>query len=102
VTGPAALLRYNFVQPEARLIPYVQGGAGIAWNDAYRNQHQIAIGEAVEFTLQAGVGVHYLLSKNWAVGAEADFYHISNAGLARRNAGINAVGGSVGVTYYFP
>src|SRR5262249_22626245 len=49
VVGPSVVLRYNFVQPECRLIPYVQCGAGIVYSDAYRDWRQNAIGQEVEF-----------------------------------------------------
>jgi len=102
VVGPTALLRYNWVQPNSRFVPYLQGGAGFAYNDAYEDRHQRAIGEAVEFTLKAAVGCHYFINDHFSVDAEGGFTHISNADLASRNLGINAVGGSMGITYYFP
>jgi hypothetical protein len=101
VVGPGFLLRYSFVQPECRLIPYLQVGAGIAYNDAYQDLSQTAIGQALEFTLQAGVGMRCLLNQSWSLDAEADYLHISNAHMAKRNAGINGVGGTIGFTYYF-
>jgi hypothetical protein len=101
VVGPSLLLRYNFGAPGRKLVPYIQGGGGIVYNDAYRDQSQRAIGDAVEFLLQAGAGVHYRLCPNWSLDAEFDYFHISNADLATRNAGANAIGGMVGVTYYF-
>lgn len=104
VVGPSLLLRGNFVQPEARFVPYIQGGAGVIYNDAYRNDpRQRFIGQAIEFYLQAGLGFHYLVSHNWSVDAEGGFVHISNADMnGPRNLGVNALGGSIGVTYRFP
>ena len=99
--GITGLLRYSFVQPGWRLVPYVQGGVGIIYNDVYKDEDQQAIGQAIEFTPQCSLGVHYLFSRNWSVDAEAMFHHISNAGLAERNRSINALGGFIGVTYYF-
>ncbi|MBV9122944.1 MAG: acyloxyacyl hydrolase [Planctomycetes bacterium] len=99
--GPSALLRYNFVQPDWRLIPYFQAGAGFVFNDIYKDPNQHAIGESFEFLLQFGTGAHYLLSDNWSLDAETNFMHISNAGLAKHNIGINAPGASLGLTWFF-
>src|SRR4051794_5108882 len=102
VVGPSILLRYNFVQPNARLVPYIQGGAGIVYSDAYKTEGQDALGEAVEFILQCQLGVRCILNDRWSLDLEGGFQHISNAGFADRNGGINNLGGSVGFTYYLP
>jgi outer membrane protein W len=101
VVGLTALLRYNFVQPGSRLIPYFQAGSGLAYTDAYNDNSQDAIGQALEFTPQASVGFRYLIQENWSLDAEGMYHHISNGGLAKRNAGINAFGGFLGLTYFF-
>jgi lipid A 3-O-deacylase len=101
VAGLTALLRYNFVQPGSRLIPYFQAGSGIAYTDAYRDNSQDAIGQSIEFTPQASVGFRYLIRENWSLDAEGMYHHISNGGMAQRNAGINAFGGFLGLTYFF-
>ena len=102
VLGPTALLRYNWVQPNCRLVPYLQGGAGFVYNDAYQDHNQRAIGEAIEFALKAAVGCHYFINDRLSLDVEGGYIHISNADLASRNLGINAVGGSIGMTLYFP
>lgn len=99
--GITLLVRYNFVQPGAKLIPYAQVGAGIIYNNAYKDETQNAIGQAIEFTPQAGLGFHYLVKENWSIDLEGVYHHISNAGLAKRNMGLNSFGGLLGVTYYF-
>jgi len=99
--GPTALLRYNFVQPGWKVIPYVQGGIGIVYTDAYEDRSQKAIGQALEFTPQASIGLKYLVADDWSIDLEAMFHHISNANLADRNSGINAIGGFLGATYFF-
>jgi lipid A 3-O-deacylase len=101
VVGPAALLRYDFVRPGWGLIPYLQGGGGIVYNDCYHDSHQNAVGQSVEFLLRVDVGVHYPLGPKWSIDAEFNFLHISNADLAVRNAGVNALGASIGLTYFF-
>jgi lipid A 3-O-deacylase len=101
IIGPTALLRYNFIQPDWRLVPYLQGGGGFTYNDAYRDKTQRALGQAGEFYLQATGGVHFLLHARCSLDIEGGYVHISNAGTNDRNGGINALGGSVGVTYFF-
>ncbi len=99
--GITALLRYNFVQPDSRLIPYAQIGAGIVYNDVWKTSTQDAIGQSIEFTPQASIGLHYMIRPKWSIDAEGMYHHISNAGLASRNVGSNAFGGLVGFTYFF-
>jgi lipid A 3-O-deacylase len=101
IGGITALLRYNFVQPDWKVIPYIQGGAGIVYNDAYKDETQQAIGQAIEFTPQFSLGFHYLITRKWALDGEGMFHHISNAGMSKRNRSINALGGFLGVTYFF-
>jgi hypothetical protein len=99
--GPTALVRYNFVQPDWKVVPYIQGGAGIVLTDAYEEENQKAIGQFVEFTPQASAGARILVTDNISVDVEAMFHHISNASMASRNHGVNALGGFVGMTYFF-
>jgi opacity protein-like surface antigen len=98
MVGPTFLVRYNFVQPEWKVVPYVQVGAGFVYTDAYENMNQTVIGQAWEFTPQASVGLKYLLGNNWSLDAEFMYHHVSNASMADRNGGINSLGGLVGVT----
>jgi hypothetical protein len=101
IIGPSALIRYNFVQPDWKVVPYIQGGAGIVYTDAYEDRSQDAIGQAIEFTPQASVGAKILVARDWSVDVEGIFHHISNASIASRNDGTNALGGFVGASYYF-
>jgi len=102
IGGITGLLRYNFVQPDWKLVPYVQAGVGVVYNDAYKDNTQQAIGQAIEFTPQFSLGFHYLIAGNWSIDAEGMFHHISNANMAKRNRSINSLGGFLGVTYRFP
>jgi hypothetical protein len=101
ISGFNLILRYNFVQPGAWVVPYLQGSAGIVYNDIYKDNQQSAIGEAIEFMLGLAGGAHFFMRSNWSIDIEAAYQHISNAGLARRNDGNNATGGFLGITYYF-
>jgi hypothetical protein len=100
-SGVTGFLRYDFMPPKGRFVPYFQMGAGIVYNDIYKNKKQWLIGQSIEFTPQASIGLHSFLDHNWALDLEFMFHHISNAGLADRNYGVNSLGGFVGVTYCF-
>ena len=101
LAGGSLILRRNFVQPGSRWVPYAQLEAGALYNDGYRDRTQHALGHAFEFQIGGGVGVRYLWSDARAVFVEADFRHISNAGIASRNTGSNAAGGFLGVSRFF-
>ncbi|HEV7869189.1 MAG TPA: acyloxyacyl hydrolase [Chthoniobacteraceae bacterium] len=101
MAGLSLLLRYNFVQPDAHWVPYFQIGAGALYNNIHENEPQRLIGGPFEFNLQAGLGLRYLFSDECAMFVEADYRHISNACLYDRNAGMNSVGGWLGVSLFF-
>ena len=101
IAGATLLLRYNFVQPDARLVPYFQIGLGGAYSDAHEELPQRRLGSALSFNLQGGLGLRYLCSASLAVFVEANYRHLSNASLADRNNGLNSVGGYLGVSYFF-
>lgn len=103
LAGAAVLLRYNFVQPEARWVPYVQLGGGMVYNDIYKNRSQRLIGQAWEFDLEASVGVRYFLSerRRWSVNLEGGYRHVSNADMADRNTGLNSLGAGIGLGLHF-
>jgi hypothetical protein len=100
--GPSFFLRKNLSSPGASIVPYCQGGVGFILNDAHQDQTQLAIGQMFEFYLHAQVGVKLFLSQDLSLDLEVGMQHISNANLASRNHGVNAFGGQVGFTYYFP
>lgn len=100
--GGAILLRYNILSLESRRVyPFIHLGAGIVYNDLYKDRSQSVIGQSIEFTLRGGVGIRLKITDCWSIDLEGAYEHISNGGLAERNAGLNAVGGFVGITRYF-
>lgn len=102
LAGASLLLRYNFVQPDAKWVPYFQIGGGGVWSDAADDdKQQRLIGSDVSFNLQAAIGLRCFLSERWALTGEVGYLHISNADTASRNIGVNAVGGQIGVSYFF-
>jgi hypothetical protein len=95
------ILRYNFVQPSARIIPYGQIGIGTFISDISEDKQQEDIGSTFEADLKVGIGTRVLISRDWSFNLELYFDHISNAGAEDRNVGINALGGLVGLSRSF-
>lgn len=99
--GGTLIFRHNFVQDGSPFVPYFQVGGGGLDNDVYLNQTQRRIGERFEFVLHSGLGVRWMLNSHWAITAEGDYRHISNAGLSHRNSGLNSMGATLGLNYLF-
>jgi lipid A 3-O-deacylase len=78
-------LKWNFAGRRG-LTPYVELGGGLLFSNT-----QVPPGTSrVNFTPSGALGLHFLRSKyNWS--AEVRFMHISNAGLATPNPGINTI-----------
>jgi hypothetical protein len=100
--GPSFYLRANWVTPGSCVVPYFQLGTGAVWNDAFKDQGQRAIGEGLEFYQHVELGLKYFVAPNMSLDVEGGLQHLSNGGLAHRNLGVNALGATVGLTYYFP
>jgi hypothetical protein len=101
IAGTTLFLRYNIVFPGAWLIPYAQIGAGGAYSDAYKQPIQRELGGPLSFNLQAGFGARVLVSPKSAVFMEFDYRHLSNAGIAERNRGLNSGGAWLGASFFF-
>jgi Lipid A 3-O-deacylase (PagL) len=99
-SGPALILRYER-RPDRVLVPYIQGGVGLAFNDIYRDEDQRRIGALTEFHEHIGAGLRYRIAPNWSFDVETVLEHISNADTARRNLGVTNVGVLAGWTYTF-
>jgi hypothetical protein len=102
-SGANLILRYNFVQTDCIVVPYFQGGAGFVLTDGYKwpSPYQRLIGEQFEFLLRIEAGARVMLTECVSLDVEAGVQHISNACLAKRNAGVNNTGITVGFTYFF-
>ena len=88
-------LKWNF-ERHGRFSPYLELGGGVLFTNhtvpTYTND--------VNFTPSAAFGTHVLGAKyNWSV--EVRYLHISNAGLATPNPGINTVQVRLGVGRFF-
>ena len=42
-----------------------------------------------------------MLTECFSLDVEAGYQHISNAGIATRNGGLNTLGAGIGFTYFF-
>jgi hypothetical protein len=78
-------LKWNFAAPRT-VTPYFELGGGTLFSNT-----QVPPGTSrINFTTSGALGLHFLRSKyNWS--AEIRFTHISNAGLASPNPGINTL-----------
>ncbi len=84
-------LKWNFIRRQ-RLSPYIELSGGTL----FTNHAVPAYTNTVNFTSAAALGTHVLGRKyNWTV--EVRYLHISNAGLATPNPGINTVQMRLGV-----
>jgi hypothetical protein len=97
IAGMTLWLRYNFVKPNCRLVPFFQMGAGVVSTDIDRN----IVGQPFNFNLDIGAGVRYFVARKWSVNLEYRYQHISNANTGDRNIGINAHGPILGISYFF-
>ncbi len=93
-------LRYNFVRPNSRFIPYVSGGVGLGWIDSHVNISG-AQGQDFTFNITSAVGVSYQLNDRWKLNAGALYQHLSNGGQTDPNPSLNLIGPQIGVTYSF-
>lgn len=78
-------LKWNFGDSR-KAVPYFEVGGGVLFTNT-----DVPEGTSrVNFTTSGALGLHFLRSKhNWS--AEIRFMHISNAGLATPNPGINTL-----------
>jgi Lipid A 3-O-deacylase (PagL) len=99
--GVTLFLRYNYVQPGARLVPYVHAGGGGVYSDASEAHPQRELGSPLFFNLQAGFGARFFCTETCALFLELNYRHLSNGGLAERNVGLNSAGSWLGVSFFF-
>jgi lipid A 3-O-deacylase len=88
-------LKWNFAT-RGRIVPYFELSGGTLFTN-----HDVPTGaNTVNFTSAAALGTHFLgESRNWSI--EVRYMHISNAGLADRNSGINTVQVRLGIGKFF-
>jgi lipid A 3-O-deacylase len=93
-------MRYNFVRPRSRLVPYISGGLGLGWIDSHP---EIPGGQGQDFTFNilTAAGVSYSVNDHWKVNVGALYQHLSNGGQTDPNPSLNLFGPQVGVNYSF-
>ncbi|MCU1309798.1 MAG: Lipid 3-O-deacylase-related protein [Candidatus Angelobacter sp.] len=78
-------LKWNFTRGK-RMIPFAELGGGAMWTG-----QDVPFGtNNFNFTPQGGFGVHFLVKPKQAVTFTGKYMHVSNAGIADANSGINA------------
>ncbi|HEV3410430.1 MAG TPA: acyloxyacyl hydrolase [Chthoniobacterales bacterium] len=96
--GISAGMRYNFVQPGSRLVPYVSGGVGLGWLDSHAEVFG-AQGQDFTFNILSAAGVTYQVNDRLKVSVGALYEHLSNAGQTSPNPSLNMFGPQIGVTW---
>ncbi len=80
------LLKYNFAGGQ-RVAPYLEAGAGLLFTN-----HDVPFGtNSVNFTPQAALGFQFFTRSRRSLNVAVRYVHISNAGLASPNPGINTI-----------
>ncbi|MEO5718608.1 MAG: acyloxyacyl hydrolase [Chthoniobacterales bacterium] len=101
LAGATLIFRYNFVQPRARIVPYLQIGAGGVYTNIGEQESRGLISLPVEFNLQGIGGTRLMLNDRWSLVIEGAYRHISNAEIKKPNYGIDSIGGNVGFGFFF-
>lgn len=91
-------IKYTFVAL-GRLRPYAEFAGGPFWTDLGGRIREQA--NEFNFVLVGGVGVSWFVTPQLAVNAGYRFHHISNAGTAFPNLGLNASLPFGGFSFYF-
>ena len=98
-------IRRNFVPHRWRIVPYVDGRAGLGLIDAKGPLGvEYAQGQNFTFTISLGSGVRYNFNSRYAIHGGLNYMHISNLYLSEPkffNYGINVYGPLVGIDIRF-
>ena len=93
-------VRYNFVRPGSRLVPYFSGGLGLGWIDSHP---EIRGAQGQDFTcnILTAAGISYKMTEHWKLDAGILYQHLSNGGQTDPNPSLNLLGPQVGLDYSF-
>ena len=103
--GPLIGLRYNFIQPNWRMVPYVELRGGLGYTDAKgpgevaHHRSDIGQGQDLTFTFLMGAGWRYNFTPRYSASLGVEYMHVSNMYLSEpkyHNHGINVAGPIVG------
>jgi hypothetical protein len=95
--GTAFMLKWGIFPERCPVQPYFKGGLGIV----YMSQTTLEQSTQFNFFEQAGLGIHYFITKNMAFTAEGLYRHLSNGGVKEPNGGINTLFLSLGISKNF-
>lgn len=93
--GSVLGLRYNFIQPGAKLIPYGELRGGGGWCDSRGISHSLQTD--FTFTYLIGAGLRYDVNPRFSVTVGAIDQHLSNAWLASPDYGVDSLGVNLGI-----
>jgi hypothetical protein len=93
-------MRYNFVQPGSRVVPYVSGGVGAGGIDSHP---EVPGGQGQDFTFNilSAAGISFIVNDHWKIDVGALYQHLSNGGQTDPNPSLNLFGPQLGVNYSF-
>ena len=93
-------MRYNFVQPGSRVVPYFSGGVGAGGIDSHP---EVPGGQGQDFTFNilSAAGISFIVNDHWKIDAGALYQHLSNRGQTDPNPSLNLFGPQLGVNYSF-
>ena len=94
--GCSLFLRYS-VKLTNWIAPYLEVGLGYV----YTTQHVHEQGSQSNFITQPGIGAQFYIGEHYALTAGYRYRHLSNAGMATPNRGVDFHFGLVGLTYIF-
>jgi lipid A 3-O-deacylase len=89
------ILRWNFTSGH-KLAPWLEAGGGVL----FTSSDVPSFTNSVNFTPQAAVGINIFLREKRSVDLAFKYLHISNAGLAVPNPGLNTLQGMIGFHWY--
>ena len=93
-------LRYNFVRPGSRFIPYFSGGLGLGWIDSHADQPG-AQGQDFTFNILTAAGISYKFNERLSGQIGLLYQHLSNAGQTDPNPSLNLLGPQIGFAFSF-
>jgi lipid A 3-O-deacylase len=89
-------LTWNFTRSEG-LVPYLEFGGGVLFTN---NNVPTISPSTTNFLTHAAVGLHLFVREKQSVTVTARYEHISNAGLATPNPGVNTVQFTLGYNWF--
>ncbi len=93
-------MRYNFVRPGSRFVPYFSGGLGLGWIDS-RPEIRGAQGQDFTFNILTAAGISYKMTEHWKLNAGILYQHLSNGEQTDPNPSLNLLGPQVGLSCSF-